>query len=506
MRFVLLNLIATAGLSTILAQQTYQVRKPAPDVDPNSVPIYSITVTSRTISAVNFHHREGWTDLNLVGTALLPEGRGTVRVDSKTGATRVDVSVDHMRPAPTVGPEFLTYVLWAITPEGRPQNLGEVFIDENRHAKLSAATELQSFGLIVTAEPYYAVTQPSSAVVLEGVINRDTTGIIMPVEAKYELLERNFYQRQAASSAFGVVMDRRAPLDLREARYAHVIADAVGARHYAPDALEKARIDLQNAENLMGSRSPDIKQVQTLARHATQLFEDARLISIKKAKAEQEAATRAQAAEAERQAQTEAAARRTAEAERKRAQLEAANAQSAAEQAKLQEQQAQANAAADAERQAEEAKRQRAELREQLRKQFSTILETRETARGLILNMPNVLFEFDKADLKPEAREKLAKISGILLTYPELKIEADGHTDAIGTDEYNQKLSEARAESVRSYLAQEGVPADHLTSRGFGKTRPISTNTTAEGRQRNRRVELLVSGDTIASTGAPENQ
>lgn len=506
MNTVKVTLLLTAGVTLGLAQQTYVVNKPADGVSQAAAPIYKITVTSRTIKAINFHHRQGSTELDLVGTALLPEGKGTVRVDSKTGATKVDAWVEKMKPAEQIGPEFLTYVLWAITPEGRPQNLGEVHLESGTKAKISAATELQSFGLIVTAEPYYAVTQPSSAVVLENVLAKGTAGTIMPIDAKYELLERSFYETQATTPGFRGALDRNTPLDLREARSAMAIATSVGGERYAADTMEKARVDLNNAEDLARSKG-DTKRIETLARHATQLFEDARLITVRKQRVEQDELTKAQAAEAERKAVAEAAARTEAERERLAAKAEAEQARAAAERARMDEQAARQRAAqirqqaeadkARLEQEALEAKRQRTELREQLRQQFSAILETRETARGLILNVSDVLFDTGQATLKADARERLAKVSGILLAHPELRIEAEGHTDSVGSDDFNQKLSERRAASVANFLREQGVRPDSLASRGFGEAQPIASNDTTSGRQQNRRVELVVSGESM---------
>src|SRR5262249_5222047 len=134
-----------------------------------------------------------------------------------------------------------------------------------------------------------------------------------------------------------------------------------------------------------------------------------------------------------------------------------------------------------------------------LRQQLNLILETRSTARGLIVNMSDVLFDTGKYTLRPATREKLARVSGILVTHPSLKLEVEGHTDSVGGEEYNQRLSENRAASVRDYLVQNGIGINNVTARGFGKTRPVASNDTASGRQMNRRVELVVSGEEIGT-------
>jgi outer membrane protein OmpA-like peptidoglycan-associated protein len=438
-----------------------------------------------------------------------------------------------MSPPMQYGPEYMTYVLWGITPEGRPMNLGEVVL-QGDHANLLSTTDLQTFGLIVTAEPYFAVTQPSDVVVAENFLRNDTTGTIEHVDAKYELLQRGQYVLNRAQYK-APRFDPKGPLQLAEAENAVQIARLAGAERYANDTFQKAVVDLKNAEDFLAGRSHDRKAAETNAREAAQMAEDARIITFRKMR--QEELDNERAAAAQREAEAKEKARLSAEQasldSQRRAQAEAD--QRAAEQAKLQADQARVaaeqaaaqaakeRAAADAARadalrqqqalQAEtdrakaetgraradaaKAEAEKTELRERLRQQLNMILETRETARGLIVNISDVLFDFNKYDLKPGAREKLAKVSGILLAYPGLKIQVEGHTDSVGADAYNQKLSESRANSVRDYLAAQGVPANTLTAVGFGKQDPVATNDTAAGRQQNRRVEMVVSGEPI---------
>jgi hypothetical protein len=288
-------------------------------------PVFRVTATARTIKAINFNHREGSTNVSLVGTGLMPRAKGEAHVDSKTGATKLDVSFSKMEPAQVHGDSFLTYVLWAITPEGRPENLGEVFVNGD-DARLQAATELQAFGLIVTAEPYFAVTQPSDTVVMEGIVKpgpEGTTGTIAPIDAKYELLEHGSYDAVLPAADRAIFKQKNdAPLDLKEARQAMAIARAVGATKYAADTLQKASIDLQNAEAFWSTRK-DTKRVQTLARNVTQLAEDARIITLRKRQEEDLAAERHLAeqnvASAKSDAEREANRRILAETERRQA-------------------------------------------------------------------------------------------------------------------------------------------------------------------------------------------
>lgn len=518
---------------SLVAQVPNPTQQQQPGVLPGSpgetMPIFHVTVVSRTTKAVNYHHRTGMTHIDFRGTELMPAARGEARVESQMGSTKIDTMLSHMSPAGQFGPEYMTYVLWGITPEGRPANLGEVVL-EGDHAKLLSTTDLQTFGLIVTAEPYFAVTQPSDVVVAENFLRNDTSGTIEQVDAKYELLQRGQYVLNRGQYQ-PVRVNPKGPLQLAEAENAVEIARLAGGERYAAETFQKAVVDLQNAEDYLNG-SKNRKESETNAREAAQMAEDARIITIRKMREEELANERAGAAQREAEAQEQARRaaaqakldqerRESAEADRRTAE----QAQMQAEQAKMEAQQAAAQAsseraAADAAREAAEsqqeaakaeserlrqvaqqAEAEKAQLRERLRQQFNMILETRETARGLIVNINDVLFDFNKYTLKPGAREKLAKVAGILLAYPGLKVQLEGHTDSIGSDEYNLKLSEERAGAVRDYLLTQGVPVTNLTAVGLGKADPVASNEIAAGRQQNRRVEMVVSGEPIGVGG-----
>jgi outer membrane protein OmpA-like peptidoglycan-associated protein len=506
---------------------TQQALGPAETGQP--MPVFRVTVVSRTIKAVNYHHRTGTTKIDFRGTELMPSARGEARVQSQMGSAKIETGLEKLTPASQFGPEYMTYVLWAITPEGRANNLGEVVL-QGDHAKLLSTTELQSFGLMVTAEPYFAVTQPSDVVVAENFLRDGTTGTIQPVEAKYELLQRGQYVLNRAQYQ-PVKVDPKGPLQLAEAENAVELARQAGAERYAAETLTKAESSLQNARSFL-NKSKDRKRSETNAREAAQMAEDARIITFRKMREEALANERAAAAAREAQAQEQARlSEETARQEQeRRARADADRLQ--AEQAKAEAEQAthlavQEKAAADAARadaiiqqeaarqeadralqaakqadaQRLQAEAEKAQLRERLRQQFSMILETRESARGLIVNINDVLFDFNKYTLKPGAREKLAKVAGILLAYPGLKVQLEGHTDSVGSEEYNQKLSEERAGAVRDYLGAQGVPSNTLSAAGLGKASPVASNDTASGRQQNRRVDMVVSGDPIGTAG-----
>jgi outer membrane protein OmpA-like peptidoglycan-associated protein len=506
-------------------------------------PIYKITVVSRTAKAINYRHRSGATKINFQGTALLPKSRGEAKVESKQGYIEIEVEFDNLTPATQFGPEYLTYVMWAISPEGRASNLGEVLLNGTK-SKLNVSTELQAFGLIMTAEPYFGVTQPSDVVVMENIIRKDTLGKVEEIDAKYELLQRGQYVFNVDKSRIKPlnVSDTNTPLDLYEARNAVQIARWTGADKYASDSYQKAAGLLTQAEDYHARKQK--KPTSMVAREAVQTAEDSRLIAIRrieqerldmerqasadreaKSKAEADASDRQQKAEAARRAEAELAARvsaeRAAQSDAERAAAERAKAEAMAAQqvaakdradadaaraaAVAQQQLAMAEtekarlAAAEADRMRMKAEGDREALRKQLLDQFNLILETRDTARGLIVNMSDVLFDTAKYTLRPAAREKLARISGIVLSHPGLKLEVEGHTDSVGSEAYNQTLSEKRASSVRDYLTGSGISPTVVTAKGFGKTMPVASNDNAAGRQQNRRVELVVSGEVIGT-------
>ena len=468
-------------------------------------PLYKITVVGRDIPAINYFHRQGSTKIGFQGTSLLPDAHGDAKVEARLGRTVIDANFIHLTPANGFGDEYLTYVLWAITPEGRPINLGEVLPTGSKdESHITVTTDLQAFGLVVTAEPYYAVTMPSDLVVAQNIVLEDkTTGIIEPLNAHYSLLPRGAYEETAGrhSVLHPITRNERTPLELYEAMNAIQIAEAGGAGQYAPDSLAAAKTAYQNAQGFDTDKH-DRKQTITYAREAVQAAEDARIITIRKIQAADQAATEQQRDQAQQQAQlaqqqadqAQQLAQQQAEA-RAEADREAEKARRAQQQAELAQQQAQ-----QAQQQASQSEMQ---MREQLRQQLNSVLATHETARGLIMNMSDVLFDFNKYTLKSEAREKLAKISGILVAYPGLKLQVEGYTDNIGSEEYNQKLSEERADSVRDYLVSQSVVSDNVSAQGFGKTDPVADNSTDAGRAQNRRVELVVSGAPIGIQQQP---
>ncbi|HXJ88981.1 MAG TPA: OmpA family protein [Candidatus Binatia bacterium] len=515
-----------------------QSRQNVAEQQNSQMPVFRVNVYARSAKAVNYRNRGGSTTLDMKGTDIEPQITGRAKVDGKAGRLAVDVELNHMdRPNTKFGGQYLTYVLWAVTPEGRAVNLGEVLPNGDGKDKIAVTTDLQAFGLIVTAEPYFAVTHPSDVIVAQNVVLPNTKGFEEPIDAKFDVLEGKEYTIDVPLEQLPSTQAQpNVPLDLLEARNAVAIAKAAGAEQYANSSIAKAEDMLQRAEDYY-QRKQGRTPIGTAARGATQMAEDARVLTLRKKEQDREEAARRAAAEAQAKAQADVeAAKQDADAAqaqayedaRRRADAEAARAQAEQQQAALQAQQQQTLAQAEAAREAaddaqrkmqeaqnqlataeaetqqaqqekDEAVRQKEAMRARLVTQLNQVLQTRDTARGLIISMPDVLFDFNKYTLKPEAREKLAKISGIVLAYPDLKLEVEGHTDSIGSDDYNQKLSEERAHTVRGYLVSQGLKPDNISSVGLGKANPVADNATAQGRQLNRRVEMVVSGDVIGN-------
>jgi outer membrane protein OmpA-like peptidoglycan-associated protein len=436
--FVLLTSCGIAGAqeSNPTAQAApSEAAKPENDMR-DGIPLYKVQVVGRDIPAINYFHRTHATKIGFQGTSLLPQAKGSAKVEGRAGRTSIEANFQGLTPANGFGPEYLTYVLWAITPEGRPTNLGEVLPTGSKDKNdISVTTNLQAFGLVITAEPYFAVTMPSDIVVMQNIVLDDKTeGVIEQVNAHYSLLPRGAYAETAGrhSVLHPITRDERSPLELYEAMNAIQIADAAGASKYAGDTMATAKTALKNAEGL-DTHKDNRKQTITYAREAVQAAEDARIITIRKIKAEDEAAQNTARVNAEQSAQQSQAAAQAEAAQRKQAEAAAAEAEARAQKAR--------DAQKAAEQSAQQATQQTEQMRERLKDQLNAVLQTKETARGLIVNMSDVLFDFNKYTLKPEAREKLAKVSGILAAYPNLKLQVEGYTDNVGTDEYNSRNS-----------------------------------------------------------------
>jgi outer membrane protein OmpA-like peptidoglycan-associated protein len=523
--------------ATIASAQTAPTPQPASTV-------------TRTTKAVHYRLQGGTTKIDFQGTDLLQRATGEAKVEGKKTNFQIEVKFQGLEDATKFGLEYLTYVLWAVSPQGRPVNLGEVTLDHG-NAHLKAATDLQTFGMIVTAEPYFAVTAPGNMVVMESapVLASGTENI----EAKYDLVSRGTYSStntHIQDAIFGI--DSKTPLELFEARNALRIAHIAAADKYAASIISKAGQQLMHAEEIYRQKQ-NKAAIEAAAKEATETAEEARLMAVKQ-KAEDEAQAAAAAREAKARADAEAEAKRRADAEKATAQAEAARADAEKAKAEALKMKQEAEAAAaeaarqkaaaekataeavaqqqvlaaetdkarqaaaqsenlrqqaetakqQAEKEKQQAEYEKQELRARLLQQLNSILATRDSARGLVANMSDVLFRSGSSELLPAARERLAKVSGIVLAYPTLHVTVEGHTDSVGTDDYNQQLSERRAQTVRDYFVQQGINQAALEAHGYGKSEPIASNDTAEGRQQNRRVELILAGDAIGTDAPPQ--
>jgi outer membrane protein OmpA-like peptidoglycan-associated protein len=539
--------LAIVLISAVASAQTPQPAQPAPTA--------AATVT-RTTQAVHYRLQGGTTKVDFQGTDLLQRASGEAKVEGKKTNFQIEVKFQGLEDATKFGLEYLTYVLWAVSPQGRPVNLGEVTL-EHGNAHLKAFTDLQTFGMIVTAEPYFAVTAPGNMVVMESAPVAGVGGGAgaQNIETKYDLVSRGAYSStntHIQDAIFGI--DSKTPLELFEARNAMRIARIAAADKYASFIISKAGQQLLHAEEIYRQKQ-NRAAIEAAAKEATETAEEARLMAVKQ-KAEDEAQAAAAAREAKARADADAEAKRRAEAEKAAAQAQADRA--AAEQAKAealkmkQEAEAAAQEAArqkaaaekataeavaqqqllaaetdkarqaaaqsdslrqqaetakqqaeratqQAEKATQQAEYEKQELRARLLQQLNSILATRDSARGLVANMSDVLFRSGSFELLPGARERLAKVSGIVLAYPTLHVAIEGYTDSIGSDDYNQQLSEHRAQAVRDYFVQQGINSAAVEAHGYGKTAPIASNDSAEGRQQNRRVELVLSGDAIGA-------
>jgi outer membrane protein OmpA-like peptidoglycan-associated protein len=452
-------------------------------------------VVKKSIKAVGYEVGGGSTRVIFVGAPAAPNASGEAKVEARKSGTSIELKVQGLPQPTTLGTEFLTYVLWAVTPDGSTTNLGEIFIDKNGEGKLNTTAQSQTFAMGVTVEPYSSVALPSEVVVLINDTKKNTKGRIYP-ENSYKLMKRTQYEKLGNPLALTPDL-KNVPLDMYEARNAVDIAKSQGAEKYAPEVFAKATSSLQMAENSLTSKA-DKGKVVTAARQTMQFAEDARALASERKEAERiqqekDAAAATAAATAKAKAEEQAAAEAERQAEltaAKEAQMKAeAEAKQAAEKAK----------AEAAKEEAERARAATAALRAQLLQQLNSVLQTTDSSRGLVVNMADVLFDFGKYDLKTDAKFKLAKLGGIIQAHPSLHLAIEGHTDNIGGDEANMKLSQQRADAVRDFLVQQGLTADVVTAVGLGKGEPVADNSTNEGRQKNRRVEIIVSGEAIGA-------
>ncbi len=472
-----------------------------PPAQQRTVPIYHVTVVDRTVDAVNYQYR-GWaTQIDFRGTVLLPKAGGMAIVESKSGGTDIDAKFDHLAEPVRFGPEYLTYVLWAITPEGKAQNLGEVMANGSDKAHIHVTTNLQTFGLIVTAEPYSAVRIPSDVVVAQNEVRPDTIGKTQPIHARFELLPRGTYTYNVPSTDFQAVnagpkvsMSKYdQTVEIYQAQNAVQIAQSQGAGQYAPEVLAKAEQELANAQQLQASDAGR-SAVVTAARQACETAEDARELAMK-------GKQNAQVAQAEDNAAHERQLREDADARAAQAQevAEQANAQANADQQALQARQAQAAAAAPpsppavvlevSPDQHDQRRATRAALLQQLKNAAGGEVKVLDSPRGLTIIAPDSCFRNDVPN--PAVAAVLARVAPIVAQTHGLSIEVEGYTDVPNANQ--DALAADRAAQVRDALVGDGLSSATVTARGMGASRPLGPG------EPNRRVEIVIAGSVIGN-------
>lgn len=456
-------------------------------------------------------------DLVFVPTDRIPgaEMKGKVRFEE--GQSRIEVSYEKMKPAVLFGGDVTCYVLWAINRDGTTENLGELWVRPG-HEKdtLRFSTGLRSFALLVTAEAYYQVDQPSELVIFRNAPSSDT----------YASTETANFGAFAPPPKHGletlgiVQYAGETPLDLVQAEKAFEIAGRIGAEKYAGHIYAEARLALEQARQVART-APRARSLQEYARKSVASSNEA--IKVTRRRLEEEDLERRIA---QRRLEMESLEQRAARAEADAQRLEQEVRESqqrlqeaSGELARIREEKLsvekekegleQALAQLRAEREAlsrsiEELQRTAARLQQEkaalnvrLEEALSKVADTRNSARGFIVNLPDILFDVNEATLKPEARVVLAKLAGILLILPDLNLRIEGHTDSTGSAEYNLRLSQRRSFAVLEFLAEQGVSSERMTSVGYGMERPVADNSTADGRRRNRRVEIIISEGPI---------
>lgn len=369
--------------------------------------------------------------VRFAGTHRLPRAIGEAKVERRRGVTEIEIELDEMKPAIFFGGDFATYVLWTVSPEGHAYNVGEFILSGGR-SKLDVTTPLQTFGMFVTAEPHFLAQTPSRFIVLVNTRpEKNISGQLINTSIIEYRGRDGIYDFSQESLAREPEVKGEARSDAMQAMIAVNLAERAGAERFAAEELRSSRQSLQKTINA-AEAGLDYRQLVSLAHETVRLAVEAEKLA-------KERAFRS-ALNAERRARTD----------------EIAN------------------------------------LESKIKESVGMAAETRDTARGLIVNLPDILFEFDRAALRPQARETLSKLCGILSSADVYELSIEGHTDNIGADEYNQGLSERRAESVMNYLMNCGASYNIVNSSGYGESQPIASNETAEGRQINRRVEILI--------------
>ncbi len=430
-----------------------------------------------------------------------PEATLIAEVEYREGQANMNIRFRDMKPAILFGGDVTCYVLWAVTPEGSTENLGELWV-RNDTDTVEYSTGLKSFAMMVTAESHPRVSSPSELV------------MFLSEAAKAKMAPSVAFTFSAFApapmieypSVARVIWDKGQPLDLRQAEKAYELAVAAGAEEYAPSVLRRAFTALTQARNYTAVKkdkaavdySDRSLALSAEALQVTAQSKEAEAVEAEIARRTAEMdALLARAGEAEASAAAAAAA--FTEAQRQRQEADAAVSMAQRELARIEAERLELQGAVTAlQEQAASLAREKEDLSARLQGALSAVADTQSTARGMIVSLPDILFDTNEATLKNDAKVVIAKLAGILLIMPELNLRIEGHTDSTGSPEYNQGLSERRAASVRDFLAQQGIAWQRMMSIGYGLTRPVADNATGEGRAKNRRVEIVIAEGVVA--------
>jgi outer membrane protein OmpA-like peptidoglycan-associated protein len=426
--------------------------------------------------------------LDFSGTQRAPDARIQSKVTFREGQARIELEHDALKPAVLFGGDVTCYVVWAVSPGERAENLGELPSGSGKGSS-QFGTGLKRFALMITAEPYYLVRKPSAMVMFT---NQPPTKKNVPSES-FAYSSFGDEPDHALDSIRTVAWDSDTPLELIQAEKAHEIAGRVGAETYAPEMYQEAKVALSQAKNLATARQRK-KEFADYSRRAVALSNDAISISLGRIEAEQ-----LEAEISQRRAEMDALESRVAEANAETARL--AQERSQLESAMLalrQEQLALTDTVGSLETEKQRLAKDKAILSDRLQGALSKVADTQSTARGMIVNLPDILFDVNQSTLKDDAELVIAKLAGILLIMQDLNLRVEGHTDSTGSAAYNQRLSEQRAQSVYDFLFAQGIEAGRMKAVGYGPNRPIADNTTTEGRSRNRRVEIVIAEGIVA--------
>jgi len=459
--------------------------------------------------------------MEFVPTSQAPRAEVRAKMTFREGQAEIELKYEDMKPAILYGGDVTSYVLWVVNQVGDAENLGEVWVQQSDET-IEFTTGLKRFALMITAESYPLVDRPSGLVMY----------MPQPVNTKRDSSESFRFSdfeeapKSGLTSLRAVAWDTSQPVMLMQAEKVFELAKAHGAQEYAPRMIRDAEVTLGQARAL-STKSSGKKTYIDYSRRVIAYSSEAMQYTMRRKEAEEldrqiaarkaemealegrAASAEATATEAQAQMAEAEAQRASAMAERESALAQQATAAAAVTAAQLELQRIKAeeqklnDSLAAMEIEAEKLRKERAELSSRLEGALAQVADTQNSARGLIVSLPDILFDTNESTLKQEARVVIAKLSGILLMMNELNLRVEGHTDSTGSAEHNQRLSERRALSVRDFLASQGVGIQRMVSVGYGMTRPVADNATREGRSKNRRVEIVIGTGEVAAAPDP---